>query len=284
MSVFVSAEALNERIKTGQKHTIIAALWERTDGKAWSKFQSEHIPTAVFCDPASQLAGMPGRYEGRNPMPSIDVVAKATKEWGIEPGRPTYIYDRGNGLFASRAWFILRWAGIEDVFILDGGFADWDGDGFDTVAGPGNVVVPREVEVSEGHMPVASIEEVKAFEGTLIDARSKNRFDGRREVFDLRAGHIPSARNLPVDELFIKHGEHDQVKVKDPGTIREIFAGLGITPDTDPQDAIVYSGSGNHSSLMLAAMAHAGLPVLTHFVGGWSQWSADPKNPLATNM
>ena len=43
MSVFVSAEALNERIKTGQKHTIIAALWERTDGKAWSKLSLIHI-------------------------------------------------------------------------------------------------------------------------------------------------------------------------------------------------------------------------------------------------
>ena len=48
MSVFVSAAELNERIQAGQKQTVIAALWEPKAGKAWSKFQSEHIPTALY--------------------------------------------------------------------------------------------------------------------------------------------------------------------------------------------------------------------------------------------
>ena len=125
MSVFVSAAELNERIQAGQKQTVIAALWEPKDGKAWSKFQSEHIPTALYCDPSVQLAGMPGRSAGRNPLPSIDVVRKAAAGWGVEDGRPVYIYDGGNGLFAARAWWILRWAGVQDVHILDGGFPAW---------------------------------------------------------------------------------------------------------------------------------------------------------------
>ena len=103
MSVFVSAAELNERIQAGQKQTVIAALWEPKAGKAWSKFQSEHIPTALYCDPSVQLAGMPGRRVGRNPMPSIDTVAKAAAGWGIEAGRPVVVYDGGNGLFAARA-------------------------------------------------------------------------------------------------------------------------------------------------------------------------------------
>ena len=56
MSVFVSAADLNERIQAGLKQTVIASLWEPEAGKAWSKFQSEHVPTALFCDPSSQLA------------------------------------------------------------------------------------------------------------------------------------------------------------------------------------------------------------------------------------
>ncbi|MCP1387610.1 sulfurtransferase [Corynebacterium sp. TA-R-1] len=284
MSVFVSAEALHERIQTGKKHTILAALWEFKEGKAWSKFQSEHIPTALFCEPASQLAGMPGRANGRNPMPHIDVVNQAVKQWGIEPGRPTYIYDTGNGLFAARAWFVLRWAGIEDVHIVDGGFAAWDAADLPTVAGPGNVVVPREVEISPDHLPLASIEQVRDFHGTLLDARSKRRFEGRREILDLRAGHIPGAINLPVSELFNEIGESSEVKVKSPEEIRARLAEVGITEDTDPASVIVYSGSGNHSALLLAAMDHAGLPVVTHYVGGWSQWAADNRNPIEVDV
>lgn len=285
MSVFVSADTLHESIKTGKKHTILAALWEPKSGKAWSKFQSEHVPTALFCDPASQLAGMPGRVRGRNPMPDVDALTNAITSWGIEPGRPTYIYDSGNGLFAARAWFILTWAGIEDVHILDGGFSEWDHLGLPTVAGPGNVVVPRQAKVAPGGLPIAEMEEVAGFSGMLIDARSTRRFDGRREILDLRAGHIPGAVNLPVSELFHEAGEDGHaVKVKSPEDIRARFAELGITEDTDPASVITYSGSGNHSALLLAAMAHAGLPVVTHYVGGWSQWSANSQNPVSVNV
>ena len=280
MSVFVSAAELNERIQTGQKQTIIAALWEPKDGKAWSKFQSEHIPTALYCDPSVQLAGLPGRTVGRNPLPSIDVVRKAAAGWGIEAGRPVYIYDGGNGLFAARAWWVLRWAGVQDVHILDGGFAAWDGEGFPTVAGPGGIVVPRGVELTEGNLPSATMEDVRAFEGLLIDARGARRFQGLREILDLRAGHIPGARNLPVNDLF-DPGSH---KVKDTDTIRDRFSQLGATQNTDPAGVITYSGSGNHSALLLAAMEHAGLPLLTHYVGGWSQWSANRDNPVATDI
>ena len=91
MTVFVSASELNERIRSGQKQTILAVLWDPVEGKAWSKFQSEHIPTAMFCDPAVALAGMPGREAGRNPHPTLGALEIFLAEWGIEQGRPVYV-------------------------------------------------------------------------------------------------------------------------------------------------------------------------------------------------
>lgn len=281
MSVFVSAAELNERVQTGQKQTVIAALWDAQEGKAWSKFQSEHVPTALFCNPSSQLASMPGRQVGRNPLPSLDVVAKAVANWGIEDGRPVYIYDGGTGLFAARAWWVLRWAGVSDVHIVDGGYAAWRREQFNTVAGPGGIVVPREPEaLNADSLPTATMEDVRTFNGTLLDTRDQRRFDGRREILDLRAGHIPGAVNLPVSMLF----DDTTRTVKDTDHIRAALAEHGITQNTNPADVIVYSGSGNHSALLLAAMEHAGLPVLTHYVGGWSQWSANRDNRVAANV
>ena len=72
--------------------------------------------------------------------------------------------------------------------------------------------------------------------------------------------------------------------MKDTDTIRDRFSQLGVTQNTDPAGVITYSGSGNHSALLLAAMEHAGLPLLTHYVGGWSQWSANRDNPVATDI
>lgn len=275
MSVYVSSEDLREQIRTGEKLTILAALWDAREGHAWSKFQSEHIPTALFCEPSLQLVGMPGSQVGRNPLPTLDRIIESFRGWGIEPGRPVVIYDTGQGIFAARAWWTLRWAGVEDVRILDGGFAEWHARGYETVAGPGPVAVHTEQEVRPGSLPIADIEDVRGYKSTLIDAREPSRFRGQRERLDLKSGHIPGARNLPVDELF-----DDSGKILSNDHILEQFAKLGITHDTDPASAIAYSGSGNHSAKLLAAMEHVGLPVLTHYIGGWSQWSADASNPV----
>lgn len=279
MSVFVSPEDLREQIRTGKKLTVLASLWDAREGNAWSKFQSEHIPTAQYCDPSEHLVGTPGARVGRNPLPSPERLQDSFRAWGIEANRPVIIYDTGAGEYAARTWWTLRWAGVHDVHILDGGFAAWARHGFDTVAGPGPVSVHTELEVAPGQLPTADIEDVKQFKGMLIDARDTSRFVGQRERLDLKSGHIPGARTVPVDSLFTEEG-----LIKPADEILEIMAKFGITHNTDPAEAIVYSGSGNHSSKLLAAFEHAGLPVLTHYIGGWSQWSADLKNPVERDI
>ena len=275
MSVFVSAAELNERIQTGQKQTIIAALWEPKAGKAWSKFQSEHIPTALYCDPSVQLAGLPGRAVGRNPLPDPDKLQEHFRQWGIREDRPVVVYDEGRGLFAGRAWWTLRWAGLDNVRILDGGLANWRHLGYTTLTGPGNFAVGATAEVNPGQMSVATIDDVRNHDGLLIDTRTRNRFAGRREHLDLKAGHIPGAVNVP-ERLFHNDGLRTW---KSAGEIREVLFDAGLTPD-NVQGAIIYSGSGNHSALALAAMEDAGFTGLRHYVGGWSQWSANPHNPV----
>ena len=62
-----------------------------------------------------------------------------------------------------------------------------------------------------------------------------------------------------------------------PEEIRARLAEVGVT---DGSDTIVYSDSGNHSAQALAAMEIAGIHGVRHYVGGWSQWSADNTNPV----
>lgn len=277
MSVYVSSEDLREQIRTGKKLTILAALWDAREGHAWSKFQSEHIPTALFCDPSQHVVGMPGSKVGRNPLPSVEHIAESFRYWGIEEDRPVVIYDTGQGIFSARVWWTLRWAGVRDVQILDGGFAAWRALDYETVAGPGPVAVHSQLEVVPNQLP--TIDDVTNYKGMLIDAREHSRFIGQRERLDLKSGHIPGAKNLPVYDLF-----HENGMIKPAEEVREHFARLGITQHSQPDSAVVYSGSGNHSALLLAAMDYAGLPILTHYIGGWSQWAADPANPVSREL
>lgn len=174
----------------------------------------------------------------------------------------------------SRTWWILRWAGVKNVHILDGGMANWRRNKLPTLTGPGNISVESDQVVNPQHHMVANFNDVKNHSGLLIDTREANRFAGRRENLDLKAGHIPGAVNVPERNL-----HHPDRTWKTKEEILEVFNQAGITAD-NVKDAIVYSGSGNHSALALAAMEWVGLTGARHYVGGWSQWSADPSNPV----
>lgn len=272
MTVSISPTTLAESIHSGRKITLLASFWAPIEGAGGSVFRSEHIPTSIFCDPATELTGIPGSLGGRNPLPPIPLLTASFRRWGLNTDRSVVVYDQGRGLFAARAWWILRWAGIPDVRILDGGFRAWEDLNLGHVGGPGNFPHFCNVRPNPGQLAQADIDEVKAHDGILIDARDADRYHGRRERLDLKAGHIPGAVNIPASSVL--NADHT---FRSPAEIRAIFAGQGVHSG---ENTIVYSGSGNHSSQLLAAMEHAGLSGAAHYFPGWSQWSANPRNPV----
>ncbi len=273
MTITLSADELADRIMAGHPQLILASLWKPHDG-GYVQYESEHIPTARFCDPALVLASVPSSSSGRNPLPSKSNLDWWFKRWGLTHDRDVIVYDDNRGLFAARAWWILKWAGVERVYILDGGQGAWTSAGYKLIGGPGNPRLLEGEEANLGHMPTATINDVKAFDGLLIDAREANRFVGRKEFLDLKAGHIPGAINIPTREVL-----NPDYTFKSPEELREIFTSHGVTKH-NVKNAIVYSGSGNHSAQVIAAMNIAGIGTPRHYIGGWSQWCANPRNPV----
>lgn len=274
MTVTITATELNHRIQTGSKQLILATLWSPREHGSYEHFKSEHIPTAHFCDAALALANVPSSTSGRNPLPSKTILNRWFKHWGLDGDCDVIVYDDQRGLFAARAWWILTWAGIKNVMILDGGQQEWINQGFRCASGPGNPRTGTGTEAQTGLLPTATIAEVKAHKGLLIDAREANRFAGRKEFLDLKAGHIPGAINIPTRTVM-----DPEQNFKPVAQLQEVFASHDITSD-NISDAIIYSGSGNHSAQVIAAMNIAGIGTPRHYVGGWSQWCADPKNPV----
>ncbi|RNE49934.1 sulfurtransferase [Corynebacterium alimapuense] len=275
MSNFVSASDLNQDIYRGKKHTILAAFWGPGERGGLTRYEAQHLPTALFCDPPIALAGLPGSEVGRNPLPDPHQLQEWFRRWGLSTNSSVVVYDEGRGLMAGRAWWILRWAGMSNVRILNGGLHEWADKDYPIVVGPGNFAAASTAVVNPGQMPVATIDDVRAHlsaGGVLVDAREPNRFAGKKENLDLKAGHIPGAVSVPVREL-----KNEDGTLRSPAEIRERFAQVGVTSG---ESVILYSGSGNHSALALAAMEEAGLPGAAHYLGGWSQWSADPANPV----
>ena len=273
-ATIISTDELEYRVRTGKKQIVLASLWEPDEHSNYEHFKAGHIPTARFCDAALALADIPSASKGRNPLPTKTILERWFKYWGLDDVHEVIVYDDKRGFFAARAWWTLKWAGVSNVRILDGGQQEWVRRDYPMAAGPGNPCVYDNIVPSSGHMPTATIQDVKAHTGLLIDARETNRFAGRKEYLDLKAGHIPGAINIPNRAVM-----NPKQSFKPAEELREIFASHGVTRDTIA-DAIIYSGSGNHSAQVIAAMNIAGLGTPRHYVGGWSQWCANRNNPV----
>jgi thiosulfate/3-mercaptopyruvate sulfurtransferase len=109
---------------------------------------------------------------------------------------------------------------------------------------------------------------LQSSERCLFDARAPERYRGDVEPIDPVAGHIPGAQNLPFAEN-LENG-----RFRSPAELRARLArALG---EHQPEQAIVYCGSGVTACHDVLAFAHAGLPLPKLYAGSWSEWITDP--------
>lgn len=284
--VFISAPDLARLKADGKELKLLDVRWQlgRSDGAA--QYAQGHIPGAIYVDLETELASSAGEL-GRHPLPSPDQLAQSIARWGVTPQTPVVIYDAVAGMSAARAWWLLRWAGFENVQILDGGLPAWTAQG-GKLEQASQVPTASNPAVQEGHMPTLTIDQAGTFpqEALLIDARAHERFKGETEPIDPRAGHIPGALNIPTGSLVNPDGT-----LKSVAELTQIYAQAGVLEDTEAlthgewpvqsQDVGVYCGSGVTACHQIAVLASLGIDSAL-FPGSWSQWSQDSSRPAVT--
>lgn len=271
--VLITADELAEAMLSNHPPVVLDVRWQLGDDQGPDHYRDGHLPGAVYVDLDAELAGPPSPAAGRHPLPTVDALQAAARRWGIDDGSPVVVYDDIGNLASARAWWLLRWAGLTDVRLLDGGLGAWRGAGFRLSGGD---ATPRagSVTLRGGDLPVAHIDEVAATRGLVLDARAPERFRGEVEPVDPRPGHIPGAVSAPTAANLADGG---QFRSKDE--LRERFTALGVR---DGEPVITYCGSGVNAAHQIAALEIAGFPRATLFPGSWSQWSSDPERPAAT--
>lgn len=297
--VLVDAAALAADLRVGEgtdpaegRPVVLDVRWAlgMTDGH--DQYRAGHIPGAVYVDLETELAAPASPAAGRHPLPSASAFQQAARRWGVSAGSRVVVYDSVGGTSAARAWWLLRYFGVPDVRILDGGLAAWTAGA--RALEPGDVTPePGDVVVRPGGLPVLDADEAAALadgEGVLLDARAAERYRGEVEPVDPQAGHIPGAASAPTTENLRPDGRFLSTadlkrRFGDLGVSTGSANGAGSTGDGAGSAGVrrvgVYCGSGVTASHQVAALAVAGVDAAL-YPGSWSQWSNDPAREVAT--
>jgi thiosulfate/3-mercaptopyruvate sulfurtransferase len=269
--VLIDAEELRG---ASPRPVLLDVRWALGDDRGHERYLEGHLPGAVFVDLDAELADPPSPAAGRHPLPSVQRLQQSARRWGIRDGDPVVVYDASGGTAAARAWWLLRWAGVADVRLLDGGLAAWQRAGGELERGD-VVREPGDVTLTGGALPTLDPDAAAALPasgGVLLDARAGERYRGEIEPIDPRAGHVPGAVSAPTTENLDADGSFLPAAV-----LRDRFAALGVRPGATVG---VYCGSGVTAAHEVAALAAAGIDAAL-WPGSWSQWSNDPGRPVA---
>ena len=217
----------------------------------------------VVADPAAPLP---------HTLPSPEYFASCVESLGISNDDHVVIYDQSGAYMASsRAWWMFRVFGHENVYVLDGGLQAWVGRGFRTVEGPADTPSKGNFKASYNAGLVVSrkdlLNNIETRDITVVDARPASRFLGQSPEPrpGMRAGHIPNSVNLPFGELM----DQKSRTLKNENELDEVFKVLRIEDSTK---MAVSCGSGVTACTVALALFKARQQNSAVYDGSWAEW------------
>lgn len=211
-----------------------------------------------------------------------DSVGDANEKW---PGR------RAGQIAATRALIILRYAGVTDVRLLDGGYDSWVRAGYpvETILREPTPVADFGVAIPQHPEVIVDIDEAKRIladrdDATLVSVRTWNEHIGRVSGYDYigPAGRIAGDvwGNCGSDAHHMQHYRNIDNTMRAYPEIAANWAEAGITSE---KRVAFYCGSGWRASETWFYADLQGWRRIAVYDGGWLEWSADPaNNPIET--
>lgn len=229
-------------------------------------YQASHLPGAVYCHLEDNLSGPVLEHGGRHPLPNLTSFQTYLENAGIGNDTVVVAYDNGEGAFAARLWWLLKYVGHEDVVVLNGGFKEWEAAGYPVDDKIVNLSKATYEIRLQPHL-MATYEEVKTnvdnklVDTILIDSREPKRYLGLEEPIDKVAGRIPGS----INKFWNDGLENGHFKSIDEQKQR-------FTDINQDDSLIVYCGSGVTAAPNFLILHELGYRNLKLYLGSYSDW------------
>jgi thiosulfate/3-mercaptopyruvate sulfurtransferase len=237
-----------------------------------SAYDTGHIPGAIKIDWKKDLQDPVRR----------DFVDKAgfealLSQRGISNDDLVILYGGNNNWFAAYAYWYFRLYGHQNVKLLDGGRKKWELDSRELVKDvPERPATSYQATEQDATIRAMRDEVVAAIgKRNLVDVRSPDEFAGRLlapahlpQEQAQRAGHIPTAKNVPWSKA-----ANDDGTFKTDDDLRTLYrdeAGLDLSKDT-----IAYCRIGERSAHTWFVLHELlGQPNVKNYDGSWTEYGS----------
>ena len=287
-TTLISVDQFKQLQASGQPFMVFDCSFDLMKaGAGQAMYLESHIPGAVYANLDTALSHMPGAAPdlpasgGRHPLPSREAFAAWLASVGFANTMQAVVYDRQGANYCGRVWWMLKWAGHENVAVLDGGLQAWVASGGAMASGAEPARAASPFALTPARTVLATTSTVANNLGrpaqTLIDARGAPRYRGEVEPLDPVAGHIPGALNRPFTQNMGEDG-----RFKPAAQLKAEFEAL--LAGRDPATVVHHCGSGVSAVPNIIAMEVAGLGRSALYAGSWSDWCSDPARPVAQGV
>ena len=237
-----------------------------------SAYEKGHIPNAVSINWETELHDLP-----RREFISSDQLAELLGSKGIGNDHTIVLYSGNNNWFAAYAYWLLKYRGVDNVKLLDGGRKKWELESrllsqdepnrsktsFKTGADRPEIRILRD-EV---------IDRVGAA-GAWVDVRSPEEFRGEllapphlpQEQAQV-PGHIPGAANVTWSKAVNEDGTF-----KSADELTKLYEAEGVTSD---KSVVAYCRIGERSSHSWFVLAELlGFGDVKNYDGSWTEYGS----------
>jgi len=205
-------------------------------------------------------------------------LGKLLQDAGVNDDTTVILYGDNNNWFAAYALWLLKYYGLENVKLMNGGRQKWVAENRAmTTDLPGH---PKgSIKVGQPRAEIRALRDevlqhIGKQGGALVDVRSPKEFSGELlapenlpQEGSQRGGHIPGAKNIVWSRAMNEDGTF-----KSADELKALYEGEGVTPD---KDVVAYCRIGERSAHTWFVLTHLlGYQKVRNYDGSWTEWGS----------
>jgi thiosulfate/3-mercaptopyruvate sulfurtransferase len=194
---------------------------------------------------------------------------------GITPDRPVLVYDDAMFKDSARIWWILRYWGIRDARLLNGGWKAWKAaNGTVTSAVPATEAASVTLSPEPDRL-VTKEQLLAALAGKryqILDARSSQEYCGDKGTAK-RNGAIPGA----IHQEWVEAIDPKTGRFKSPQDLARILQKNGVDL---ARPTVTYCQSGGRASVLAFTAELMGMKDVRNYYRSWAEWGNAEDTPI----